>query len=127
MSQSNNFPSSQGALDDHKPPLASRTDHGDHESANVVLRNQHKDITQNDLDNSQPTSMGQTATSRTSTPSPRSDKNKVDDVCGASTCVGIKQTVCSCEPCETRDLKCDGVRPMCNNCEINGRRCFYEY
>lgn len=49
-----------------------------------------------------------------------------DKVQGASTSAGRKQKAYSCEECECRKLKCDGVRPMCDNCAASGRRCVYD-
>lgn len=124
MSQSNTSTSSQSSLNNDKPQLASRNDHRDRRC--LIAGLQHKDVAQSDRNIPEPPSIEQVATSRTSTPSPRSDDNRVQDVCGASTCAGIKRNTYPCEPCEARKLTCDGVRPMCNNCETNGRRCSYE-
>lgn len=127
MSQPNPFISSQATSNNDKAKLVSRNDHQDRGSLIAGLLNQHKDVAQSNPNISESTSIEQVATSTPSTPSSRSDDNGVQDVCGASTCAGIKQNAYPCEPCEARKLTCDGVRPMCNNCETAGRRCSYEH
>ncbi len=115
MSQSNIFSSSRGTLND------------DREKSTAELLDQHQDVAESDSDISEPTSTEQqAATSSTSTPCPRSSSNKVHDICAASTQAGMKNNVVACAPCECRELRCDGVRPMCNQCEMSGRRCSYE-
>lgn len=91
MSQSNTIASGQSTLNNNEPQLASRNDHRDRSSPTAGLLDQYKDVAQSDPKNSGPTSIEQVATSRTSTTSPRSDDNRVQDVCGASTCAGIKR------------------------------------
>ena len=126
MSSSNTFTSSQATLNNEKPQVGSKNDHRDWKSPTAGLQNQHKDATQSEAKVSEPESIEQVATPRTSTSGPSLDNDKVHDVCRASTAAGTKQSVYACEPCECRKLRCDGMRPMCNNCEMNGRRCFYE-
>ena len=126
MSQTKNVPSSQGILNNDKRSLTSKADHDDKASTNAEKPNQHKDTEQRNRQNPQSTSKEAAAATTGLTPSPRSKKEKTHNASEASTFAGTKQSVCPCEPCECRELKCDGVRPMCNNCGMNGRRCSYE-
>ena len=125
MSQSNTLSSSQSISNHDSPQLASRNNRSDRNSPTAELPDQHNDTAPGDADTSQSTSTEQLAASTTSTPSPGSDYNKPHDAYGASTYAGIKTRVSPCEPCECRELRCDGVRPMCNNCATDGRRCSY--
>lgn len=126
MSQTKNVPSSQGILNNDKRTLTSKADHNDQASSNAEKPNQHKDTEQKSWQNPQSTSKEDSAATTGLTPGPRSKKEKTHNVGEASTFAGTKQSACPCEPCECRELKCDGVRPMCNNCGMNGRRCSYE-
>lgn len=125
MSQTKTVPSSQGILNNDKRPLTSKTDHDDRASPNAEKINPHKDNKEK-KQHSQSASKEDKAATTGPTPSPRSKNEKRHNVSEASTFAGTKQSVCPCEPCEWRQLKCDGVRPMCNNCGMNGRRCSYE-
>ncbi len=126
MSQSTTFhPSSQGILDNDKPSLILRTDHRDRAFPSAELRNQNENLTQSTSVSFQSPSTGKIATLEFSTPSPCSNVTEVDDK-QASTRTGIKQSVYPCEPCDSMELRCDGVRPMCNVCDFEGRRCYYE-
>ena len=126
MSQSNNFPSRQGTLDNGNPQAVSRNDHSDRKPPTAEVLSQHQDVAQSDTKVAEPTSIEHVATSGTSTPGLPCDDNRVQDLRKTSTSAGIKQNLYPCEPCEGRELKCDGVRPMCNNCGASGRRCVYE-
>ena len=113
-------------LSNVKLPPASRNGCSDRETSTAELLDQQQVVAISDSDISEPTSTEQAATSSTSTPSPRFTSNKAHDIYAASTHAGIKKNVVACAPCECRALICDGVRPMCDQCEMNGRRCFYE-
>lgn len=126
MSQSNTFNSSRDTLDNDKLQLASRDGCSGRETSTAEVLDQHKDVAESDSGIYEPTSREQAATSSTSTPSPRSTSNKAHDICAVSTHAGMKNNVVACAPCECREIRCDGVRPMCNQCEMNGRRCSYE-
>lgn len=127
MSQSNNSTSSQGALNNDKVLLAPRKDSSDWTSSTTEMLDQHRDVAQNDAKVSEPTSTEQVATSRKSLLSPSLDDKNVHNISGISTSAGTKETAYPCEPCGFKEPRCDGARPICNNCAMNGRRFFYEH
>lgn len=127
MSQSNNSTSSQGALNNDKVLPAPRKDSSDWTSSTTEVLDQHREVAPNDAKISEPTSIEQVATSERPLLNPSLDDNNVHDLSGTSTLAGTKETAYLCEPCGFKEPRCDGARPMCNNCAMNGRRCFYEY
>lgn len=125
MSDSNALSSRQGTSEDNKTQAASRNDDSGRKPPTTEPRNEKEDGAQTDPHTSQSTPTEQMTASRISTSSPRSDNSKDNDGREASEYPGINQNVYACEPCEYREIRCDGVRPMCNNCEEEGRRCVY--
>ena len=117
-------PSSQVTLRNDKPLPTLRSKPLDGVSHDAESQGQRQDTAPEGAEMS---SIEQIAAPVTSSLSSCSDGNKVHNVFGASTRTGPRQQAYPCEPCESRELKCDGVRPMCDNCEMDGRRCYYEY
>lgn len=116
MSRSNTFLSRQGTLKKGGPQAVSRSERSDQKSLATKVLSQQKDVAQSNR-------------KIIAKPTPTDNKTTVQGVTvgGASTFAGIKQKSYSCEPCECRKLKCDGVRPTCGNCEFTGRRCVYDW
>ena len=117
-------PSSQVTPKHGRPPSTLRANHHDGVSCNAESQLQRQNTAP---EKAETPSIEQIAASVTSSPNLQSDSDRVRNIYGASTRAGTRQQAYPCEPCESRELKCDGVRPMCDNCEINGRRCYYEY
>lgn len=126
MSQSNPSQSNQSIPKNVKSPVTSKSDHSDQASSNAGKAKQTKDTAKGNPEQPQsPLTKTSTAT-KAATPGLHSNSNKVGSAGGASASDEIKNTSRPCGPCECRELQCDGVRPICNYCESNGRRCSYD-
>ena len=125
MSQSNPSQSNQNNRKDIKSPVTSKSDHSDQASSNAGKAKQTKDTAKGNPEQPQSPSTKTSTATKAVTPGLHSNSDKVGSAGGAPASGGIKFTSYPCGPCEWRELDCDGVRPICNNCEWNGRRCSY--
>lgn len=128
MSQSNTLLPCQGTLAKGDPAAISSHDRSDQKSPTTKMPSQQmeKDVTQSDNRNITAESVSTDNKNTVEGVGEVSIYAGIQGVGGASTYEGIKQNSYPCEPCERRQLKCDGVRPMCGNCEFTGRRCVYD-
>jgi hypothetical protein len=54
-------------------------------------------------------------------------KVAIPRLAGSDTLIhGRRRSARACEPCRQRKIKCDGVRPLCGQCEYNSHTCSYE-
>lgn len=123
MSQSN-----QSIPKNIEPAVASKSDHDDQASSSSAEKvKQDKDTAKDSPERPQsPSTKKNSTATKAVTPGLGSNTNRVYGAGGASASDEIKYTSHPCGPCQWRELQCDGVHPMCNNCEWNGRRCDYD-
>ena len=103
----------------------SKPDHGDGASSNAEKEKQKEDTAQKDPEKWAPTSTTEKSTGTVpSTPSLSSNNNdRVYGADGADAFDAIMQMSYPCGPCKRGEFPCNGVYPMCSNCEWDARRC----